>query len=303
MSWEPQVGQVSSGVIFSFLLQHLSLIFSYLFFFVLQQITFVFLYPLRKCTTHISSGVSAVVAAWMLGSRRRFPAQPSAPHNVPFVLLGIGLLWFGWFGFNAGSALGAGSLAAVAFVTTALSTCAAGMTWLCLEWVLRGKPTAIGIATGFLAGLVGITPAAGFVTPISAMLIGSITSVCCFYAVSLRIKLNFDDSLDTFPVHGLGGTVGALLTGVFAQKAINSAGNDGLLFGNPGQLWIQFIATIATYAFAAVGTFIIIKVLGLFMELRVSPEQEEQGLDIGEHGEEAYGEEFASGLSYMTKLE
>jgi ammonium transporter, Amt family len=250
---------------------------------------------------HISSGVSAVVAAWLLGSRKRFPQQPSAPHSVPFVLLGIGLLWFGWFGFNAGSALGAGSLAAIAFVTTALATCSAGLTWLCLEWVLRGKPTAVGIATGFLAGLVAITPAAGFVNPISALLIGSITAVCCFYAVSLRVKLAFDDALDTFPVHGVGGTVGALLTGVFAQKSINSAGDNGLLFGNPAQLWEQFVGVAATYIFAALGTFVILKVLGLLMNLRVESQVEEEGLDIGEHGEEAYGEEFASGLSYSKK--
>jgi ammonium transporter, Amt family len=156
---------------------------------------------------HISSGVSAVVAVLMLGSRNSYPSRPAAPHNVPYVLLGIGLLWFGWFGFNAGSALGAGALATVAFVATAVATSAGGLTWLIVEWVLRGKPTAVGIASGFLAGLVGITPAAGFVTPIGAILIGSITSVCCFFAVSLRAKLQFDDSLDTFSIHGTGGTL------------------------------------------------------------------------------------------------
>jgi len=246
---------------------------------------------------HISSGVSAVVAAWVIGPRKDHLNKPHTPHNVPYVLLGIGMLWFGWFGFNGGSALGSGSLATVAFVTTMISTAAGGLTWTILEWVLRGKPTAVGIASGFLAGLVGITPAAGFVLPIGALMIGSITSVCCFFAVSLRVKLGFDDTLDTYPVHGLGGTVGALLTGVFATKAVNAAGNDGLLFGNPGLLGIQFVGVLATYVFAAVGTFLILKLLGQFMELRVPSSSEDQGLDIGQHGEEAYGEDFGGGFS------
>lgn len=245
---------------------------------------------------HISSGVSALVAAWMIGPRKSYPDQPATPHDITYVLLGIGILWFGWFGFNGGSALSSGALATVAFVATMVATSGAGLTWLILEWVLRGKPTALGIATGFLAGLVGVTPAAGFVTPIGAILIGSITSVCCFFAVSLRAKLQFDDSLDTYPVHGVGGTVGAILTGVFATKAVNSAGNNGLLYGNPGQVVTQIIGVLATYVFAAVGTFVILKLLGLFMDLRVKPVEEEQGLDINEHGEEGYGEDFASGV-------
>jgi ammonium transporter, Amt family len=251
---------------------------------------------------HISSGVSAVVAAWMIGPRRTYPNQPAAPHNVPYVLLGIGLLFFGWFGFNGGSALGANGLAVVAFVATAVASCAGGLMWMILEWVLRTKPTAVGIASGFLAGLVGITPAAGFVTPLSAILIGLITATCCFFAVSLRAKLQFDDSLDTFPVHGVGGTVGGLLTGLFATKAVNAAGADGLLVsGSPELLGKQIVATIVTYVIAAAGTFIIIKVLGLVMELRVKPETEYQGLDINEHGEEGYGEEFAAGLSLTER--
>ncbi len=251
---------------------------------------------------HISSGVSAVVAAWMVGSRRTYPNQPAAPHNVPYVLLGIGLLFFGWFGFNGGSALGANGLAVVAFVATAVASCAGGLMWMILEWTLRTKPTAVGIASGFLAGLVGITPAAGFVTPLSAILIGLITATCCFFGVSLRAKLQFDDSLDTFPVHGLGGTVGAILTGIFATKAVNSAGADGLLVsGSPELLGKQIVATIITYVIAGVGTFIIIKVLSLVMELRVKPEAEYQGLDINEHGEEGYGEEFAAGLSLAER--
>jgi ammonium transporter, Amt family len=251
---------------------------------------------------HISSGVSAAVAAWMIGSRRTYPNQPAAPHNVPYVLLGIGLLFFGWFGFNGGSALGANGLAVVAFVATAVASCAGGLMWMILEWVLRAKPTAVGIASGFLAGLVGITPAAGFVTPLSAILIGLITATCCFFAVSLRAKLQFDDSLDTFPIHGVGGTVGGLLTGIFATKVVNAAGADGLLAsGNTELLGKQILATIITYAIAAAGTFIIIKVLSFVMELRVKPETEYQGLDINEHGEEGYGEEFAAGLSLAEK--
>ncbi len=250
---------------------------------------------------HISSGVSAVVAALLVGKRRTYPNQPAAPHNVPYVLLGIGLLWFGWFGFNGGSALGANGLATVAFVATAVASCAAGLMWMILEWVLRRKPTAVGIASGFLAGLVGITPAAGFVTPLSAILIGLITSTCCFFAVSVRAKLQFDDSLDTFPVHGVGGTVGAILTGIFATKTVNAAGADGLLAGDATLLGKQLIAILITYVLAGVGTFVIVKVLSLVMELRVKPEAEYQGLDINEHGEEGYGEEFASGLSLAEK--
>jgi ammonium transporter, Amt family len=250
---------------------------------------------------HISSGVAAVVAAAMVGKRRTYPNQPAAPHNVPYVLLGIGLLWFGWFGFNAGSALGANGLAVVAFVATAVSSCAGGLMWLILEWVLRAKPTAVGIASGFLAGLVGITPAAGFVTPLSAIMIGLITATCCFFAVSLRAKLQFDDSLDTFPVHGVGGTVGALLTGVFADKTVNAAGANGLIAGDASLIVKQLIGVVITYVFAAVGTAIILKLLSLVMDLRVKPEAEYQGLDINEHGEEGYGEEFASGLSMTNK--
>ena len=241
---------------------------------------------------HISSGISALVAAWVIGPRRDFMINPITPHNIPYVLLGIGMLWFGWFGFNAGSALGAGALATVAFVATMVSACAGGLTWVMMEWVLRGKPTAIGIASGFLAGLVGITPAAGFVTPLSAIFIGSLTAVCCFYAVLYKAKINFDDSLDTFPVHGVGGTVGAILTGVFATKSVNPAGFDGLLYGNPGQMIPQIIGVVVTYIFAGVGTFVILKLLSNIMPLRVNPNTESQGLDVKEHGEEGYSNDF-----------
>ncbi len=246
---------------------------------------------------HITSGVSALVAAWVAGPRKTYPSRPAAPHNVPFILLGSGLLWFGWFGFNAGSALASGSLATVAFVSTNSSAASAALVWVILEWVLRGKPTAVGVATGLVAGLVGVTPAAGFVTPVGGILIGAITSTACFFAVSIKSKLQFDDSLDTFPVHGVGGTVGAILTGVFATKGVNAAGGNGLIYGNPGQVGTQIVAVLITYVLAGVGTFAILKILALFMDLRVKSNSEDQGLDINEHGEEGYGEELASGLT------
>lgn len=247
---------------------------------------------------HISSGVSAVVAAYVLGSRKSYPDRIAPPHNVPFILLGAGLLWFGWFGFNAGSALASGGLATVAFVATNTSAAAGALTWLILEKVLRGKPTAVGAATGAVAGLVGITPAAGFVTPLAAILIGSITALVCFYAVTFKAKLQFDDSLDTFPVHGVGGTVGAILTGIFATTEVNSAGKDGLLRGNFNQFIVQIVAVLIAYAIAAIGTFILMKILDVTVGLRLKPEAELQGMDISEHGEEGYNEEFGERLSF-----
>ena len=241
---------------------------------------------------HISSGISAVVAVIVLGPRRSYPDRLAPPHNVPFILLGAGLLWFGWFGFNAGSALASGGLATVAFVTTNTSAAAGALTWLILERVLRGKPTAVGAATGAVAGLVGITPAAGFVTPLAAILMGSIVAFVCFYAVTWKAKLQFDDSLDTFPVHGVGGTVGAILTGIFATTEVNAAGKDGLLRGNFNQFLIQIVAVAIAYVFAAVGTFILLKILDATVGLRLKPEAEMQGMDINEHGEEGYNEEF-----------
>lgn len=251
---------------------------------------------------HISSGVSALVAAWVIGPRKTFPNQPAAPHNVPYILLGAGLLWFGWFGFNGGSALAGGSLATTAYVATTSAASSAALMWVILEWVLRGKPTAVGIATGAVAGLVGITPAAGFVTPVSALLVGAITSTACFFAVSLKAKMQFDDSLDTFPVHGVGGTVGAILTGLFASKAVNAAGADGLFYGNPKQLVTQLIAIVITYLIAGIGTFAILKILDATIGLRVKQEAEFQGVDISEHGEEGYGEEITGGFT-MSRVE
>jgi Amt family ammonium transporter len=217
---------------------------------------------------------------------------------VPFILLGAGLLWFGWFGFNAGSALASGSLATIAFVCTNTGAASAMIMWLLLEYFLRGKATAVGAATGAVAGLVGITPAAGFVSPIGAILIGAITALCCFFAVSYKAKLGVDDSLDTYPVHGVGGTIGAILTGVFATKQVNSLGS-GLIDGNVKQLLIQVVAVIVAYLIAGVGTFVLLKIIDAVVGLRLKPEAEIQGMDINEHGEEGYGEEFAGGLSSM----
>lgn len=254
---------------------------------------------------HISSGVSALVAAWLLGPRKDWMVKPTIPHNVPFVLLGVGILWFGWFGFNAGSAIGANGLAAVAFIATMVSTAAGGLGWMLAEWLLKGKPTAVGIGSGFVAGLVGITPAAGFVTPLASILIGVITALCCFAAVNVKAKLQFDDSLDTFPVHGVGGTVGALLTGIFATTTVNAAGRNGLFMGEggPQTFLYSIIGILAAYATAAIGTFAILKILSLFMDLRVKSEIEDEGLDVHLHGEEAYGEEIVGEITFAKRVE
>lgn len=246
---------------------------------------------------HTASGFSALVAAIVIGPRRAYPNQISAPHNIPFILLGSGLLWYGWFGFNAGSALSSGALATTAFVTTNTSAAAAMLTWLLLEQFLRGKPTTVGAATGVVVGLVGVTPAAGFVTPMSALLIGIIASVCCFFAITLKIQLGIDDSLDTFPVHGVGGAVGVILTGIFATTTVNSAGKEGLIAGNPFQLLIQLGGVGITIVLSCLGTYIILKIVDAIWGLRIKPGDELQGMDISEHGEEAYGEEFPTSSS------
>ena len=246
---------------------------------------------------HTASGFSALVAAIVIGPRRAYPNQISAPHNIPFILLGSGLLWYGWFGFNAGSALSSGALATTAFVTTNTSAAAAMLTWLLLEQFLRGKPTTVGAATGVVVGLVGVTPAAGFVTPMSALLIGIIASVCCFFAITLKIQLGIDDSLDTFPVHGVGGAVGVILTGIFATTTVNSAGKEGLIAGNHFQLLIQLGGVGITIVLSCLGTYIILKIVDAIWGLRIKPGDELQGMDISEHGEEAYGEEFPTSSS------
>lgn len=251
---------------------------------------------------HISSGVSGLIAALVLGKRKGYGKEPLLPHHVPMTVLGAGLLWFGWFGFNAGSALSANGLAVNAFVVTNTSAAAAALSWMFAEWLHHGKPTVLGAASGGVAGLVAITPASGFVTPLAAIIIGLVGGVICYLGVSvLKSKLGYDDSLDAFGCHGIGGTWGAIATGLFATKAINSAGADGLFYGNPSLLKAQLISIIATYAFAAVGTFVILKVVGLFTQLRATAEEEVNGLDLTMHGEEAYRDAVISASVSRTK--
>jgi Amt family ammonium transporter len=237
---------------------------------------------------HISSGASALVAAIMFGKRIGYGQEAMPPHNLPFSVIGAGLLWVGWFGFNAGSALAADGLAASAFVATHIATAAATLSWLAMDWILRGKPTVLGAASGAVAGLVAITPGAGFVGPMSAIWIGIGGGLLCSIACSLKPRLGYDDSLDVVGVHGVGGTWGALATGLFASKAINAAGNDGFFFGNPGQLGIQFVAVAATWILAIVGTYIILSILKAVMGLRVADDEERMGLDLSQHDERAY---------------
>jgi Amt family ammonium transporter len=237
---------------------------------------------------HISAGVSALVAAWFLGPRRDYRRVPLAPHNVPLVLLGAGLLWFGWFGFNAGSALAANGLAALAFVNTNTAAAASLVTWAALDLARTGKVTAVGAATGLVVGLVGITPAAGYVTPLSGLLIGVLAAGVSYTAIQIRSKTKLDDALDVFSCHGVAGTAGALLTGVFATKLVNPAGGDGLLAGNAGQIGVQLLAVVATVAFAAVGTLAILALVQATIGARVDVPEESAGLDLSQHGEEAY---------------
>lgn len=247
---------------------------------------------------HISSGFSALVCALYLGKRIGYPKTPFAPHSLVLSVIGACLLWVGWFGFNAGSAVAAGSLASNAFVTTHFGAAAAAIGWLVIEWLRQGKPTALGGVSGAVAGLVGITPAAGFVTPMSALAIGFIAGVVCFFAVTqLKKKLGYDDSLDAFGVHGVGGLTGALLTGVFANSAVNAVFKDptsgavlpsGLIEGNPKQVLNQLIGALVAIALGGVASYLILKVVDLTVGVRVSGEDEMQGLDISQHGEEGY---------------
>jgi Amt family ammonium transporter len=237
---------------------------------------------------HLSAGVSALVAAWMLGPRKDYRRAPLVPHNVPFVLLGAGLLWFGWFGFNAGSALGANGVAALAFTNTNTAPAAAVLTWAMLDLIRTGKVTAVGAATGAVVGLVGITPAAGYVTPLAAIAIGAICAGLSYTAIQIRSRSRLDDSLDVFSCHGVAGMAGALLTGVFATKLANPAGGDGLLAGNAAQLGIQAAAVLAAALIAAVGTFAVVSFVKVTVGIRVGVRDELTGLDLSEHGEEAY---------------
>jgi len=253
---------------------------------------------------HINAGVSALVAALMLGARRGFPHKPMPPHNLPLSILGAGLLWFGWFGFNAGSAIASGALATVAFVATNTATAAGVVAWALLDFFIKGKPTGVGIITGAVTGLVAITPACGFVTPVGAIIIGVGAASACYGALNLRVKLNFDDSLDTFSVHGVGGIFGAVMTGILATKSVNPTGNDGLLYGNPSQLWVQLAGVGATIVIAVVVTFVVLKFLDLVMGIRAQPVHEEEGLDLVEHGERGYhmAEEFGEAASFASQL-
>jgi len=237
---------------------------------------------------HISSGISALAAALVIGKRKGFGHHPMPPHNLPLTVMGAGLLWFGWFGFNAGSALGANGLAGHAFTTTNTAAAAAALGWMFTEWSSRGKPTVLGAASGAVAGLVAITPAAGFVTPLASIVIGAVAGIICYSACNLKTKVGYDDSLDVVGVHGVGGTWGALATGIFATKSVNEAGADGLLYGNPKQLLYQLIAVLVTIVLGFVMTTIILKVLDGLMGLRVSDEDEQAGLDLSQHSETAY---------------
>jgi Amt family ammonium transporter len=237
---------------------------------------------------HVSAGVSALVAAVVLGPRRDFRRAPLAPHSVPLVLLGAGLLWFGWFGFNAGSALAANGVAALAFVTTNTAAATALVTWAVLDQLRTGRMTAVGAATGAVVGLVGITPAAGFVSPPAAIVIGAACAALSYTAMQIRARSRLDDSLDVFSCHGLAGMAGALLTGVFASKVMNPAGADGVLAGNVGQLGVQALAVLGAVLLAALGTVVLLALVRAVVGVRVPMREEIEGLDLSEHGEEAY---------------
>jgi Amt family ammonium transporter len=237
---------------------------------------------------HISSGVSALAAVLMIGRRQGYPREPMIPHNLTLTVTGAGLLWFGWFGFNAGSALAANGLAVSAFVATHLGACAATISWVLAEWWRTGKPTVLGAVSGAVAGLVAITPASGYVGPGAAIVIGGVAGVVCYTAVRMKSLFGYDDALDVVGVHGVGGIWGALATGVFATVAVNSAGANGLLYGNPRQLLVQVIAVAASIAFAFVGSLILLKVTDALVGLRVDADSESMGLDLSEHEENGY---------------
>jgi ammonium transporter, Amt family len=247
---------------------------------------------------HVNAGIAALVAAIVLGKRTDYPSTSLLPHNVPFTLLGAGLLWFGWFGFNAGSAVAANASAALAFTTTFLAPMGTLVVWTMLDYMRSGKPTAVGCATAIVVGLVAVTPAAGFVGPMSAIALGAIAAVPSYFGIMYRSKTSLDDSLDVVAAHGVGGTVGALLTGVFAQKALNGVA-DGVLFGNPAQLGIQATAVAATIVYSGTMSFVLLKLISLIVPLRSAVDDEEVGIDLSNHGEEAYvhGESVAMGGS------
>ncbi len=237
---------------------------------------------------HWTAGLSALVAAIYIGKRLGYGKEHFVPHNLTMTVTGGGLLWFGWFGFNAGSALAAGQSAALAFVTTHVAAGTAALAWSIAEWKHRGRPTLLGIVSGLVAGLVAITPAAGFVSPAASLVIGMVAGTLCYGSVLLKEKLRYDDSLDAWGIHGVGGMIGALLTGVFARKALNPAGNDGLLAGNPGLLAKQALGLLAVGAWTVVVTLVLLKLVDKLVGLRVSEDDEHEGLDITQHGESGY---------------
>jgi len=237
---------------------------------------------------HISSGIAALAAALMLGKRIGYQQESMKPHNLPFTVVGAAMLWVGWFGFNAGSALSSGALATSAFLATNTGAAAAALAWMFAEWMMHGKPTVLGAASGAVAGLVAITPGAGFVGPVSAIVIGAVGGFVCFNACNLKSKLGYDDSLDVVGVHLVGGTTGAILTGVFASTGVNPAGADGLLFGNAAQLGIQLVSVVATLAYGFIGAYVLLKLVDAVIGLRVDGDDEVVGLDLSQHGENAY---------------
>jgi Amt family ammonium transporter len=236
---------------------------------------------------HITAGYSALAFAMVIGARKGFGSRIFEPNNIPYSILGAALLWVGWFGFNGGSALAANGIAVNAIITTNTAAATAGLVWMLLSWSDH-KPSVLGIITGAVVGLVAITPAAGYVTPMSAMIIGAVAAPISFYAIRFRQRRNLDESLDVWACHGMGGTWGALATGLFASKAVNAAGADGLLYGNPSLFFVQLLTVVVTIIFAFGLTQLIARVLGKWMGLRVSEKEEEVGLDISEHGEQAY---------------
>jgi len=237
---------------------------------------------------HVSSGVAALAAAILLGKREGYGSEELRPHNLPMTLLGAGLLWFGWFGFNAGSALSAGSLAGSAFVATHVAGTTGALSWIGMEWRTTGKATTLGGASGAIAGLATVTPAAGFVGPISAAFIGILAGVGCYLGIRAKNRFGYDDSLDVVGIHGIGGVMGLLVTGFLASAAINPGGADGLLFGNPAQLGVQCIAVVVTIVYTFVITYILLKILDKIFGLRVDQRDERSGLDITQHEETAY---------------
>lgn len=237
---------------------------------------------------HLISGISALAAALIIGKRKGYLQEAMYPHNLPMTVLGTGLLWFGWFGFNAGSALSAGTLSTMAFVATHTSAVAATLAWVCIEWLHRGKPTTFGAATGSIAGLATITPAAGFVSPMSSLIIGLAAGAVCYASLNIKGRLGYDDSLDAFGVHGVGGVLGSFATGLFAQSVINPAGGNGLFFGSFALLNTQLIAILVTAVYSFAVTVVLLKVIDKLIGLRVDEESEVNGLDISQHGESGY---------------